>query len=176
WFELWPSSMNMNIPNLNANRRLFRSYEPFMSNNVVKISARVPQDWKINRRMFHRAVSPFLKPTKWLLHSDGRLPYFPWYINNVIQFRIWGYRQIGVRTGIIRGNQGPWGEWNVVMNSKEWNQAINTYLDDTCKLFENFIKEGFTGNQLFDNRYLNKVQQINLMQVLYGCHKRKKIK
>ena len=28
WFELWPSSMNMNIPNIHANRRLFRSYEP----------------------------------------------------------------------------------------------------------------------------------------------------
>src|SRR5699024_8822250 len=29
WFELWPSSMNRNIPNIHTNRRLFKSYEPF---------------------------------------------------------------------------------------------------------------------------------------------------
>src|SRR5699024_9257134 len=39
WFELWPSSMNRNIPNIHANRRLFKSYEPFLSNQIVKISA-----------------------------------------------------------------------------------------------------------------------------------------
>src|SRR5690606_15657473 len=49
WFELWPSSMNMNIPNLHANRRLFRSYEPFTANDIVKLSAYVPQSWKLNR-------------------------------------------------------------------------------------------------------------------------------
>src|SRR5699024_12684462 len=30
WFELWPSSMNRNITNIHANRRLFKSYEPFL--------------------------------------------------------------------------------------------------------------------------------------------------
>src|SRR5699024_7696890 len=75
WFELWPSSMNRNIPNIHANRRLFRSYEPFTSKDIVKLSATVPQKWKLNRRLFHRAAKPFLKSSKWLLHGDGWLPY-----------------------------------------------------------------------------------------------------
>ena len=127
WFELWPSSMNMNIPNLHANRRLFRSYEPFMANDIVKLSASVPQSWKLNRRLFHKAVKPFLKPTKWLLHGDGWLPYYPWYINSFIQFVFWGGRHVGKRIGLIRGNQGPWGEWSVILNSREWEQYLQEY-------------------------------------------------
>lgn len=110
WFELWPSSMNMNIANIHVNRRLFRSYEPFMSNAIVKLSATVPQNWKLNRRLFHRAVKPLLKQTKWLLHGEGHLPYYPWYVNSFIQFGIWSFRQIGRKIGIIKGYQGPWFE------------------------------------------------------------------
>src|SRR5699024_3172510 len=60
WFELWPSSMNRNIPNIHTNRRLFKSYEPFTCNEIVKISVSVRQDWKLNRKLFHKAVRPYL--------------------------------------------------------------------------------------------------------------------
>lgn len=165
WFELWPSSMNMNIPNLHVNRRLFRSYEPFMGNKTVKISAAVPQKWKMNRLLFHKAAQPFLKPTKWLLHSEGKLPYFPWYVNSVIQFGFWIYVELGQKLGYIKGNQGPWAAWNDVMNSPEWQRAMERYSAGLEPLMP-VLKEKDV-KKLFASSSLTYIQKINLMQTIY---------
>jgi len=172
WFELWPSSMNMNIANLHVNRRLFRSYEPFMSKDVVKLSAAVPQSWKLNRRLFHKAAKPLLKPTKWLLHSEGRLPYFPWYINSVIQFGTWLTNEIGVKIGLIKGNQGPWNQWDELMSSEAWKQAIVEYSSGVNQLLPALkVQDVF---ELFDENQLTYLQHINLMQTLYHGSRIKK--
>lgn len=165
WFELWPSSMNVNIPNIHVNRRLFKSYEPFMSNDIVKISASVPQKWKLNRRLFQRAVKPFLKPTKWLLHGDGRLPYFPWYINSFIQFFIWSSQQVAKRIGLVKGNQGPWGEWSFILKSNEWQLAIKNYSAGIKPL--NTILEIKDPALLFKDNRLSDRQKVNLLQVMF---------
>ncbi|KKB45030.1 asparagine synthase-related protein [Bacillus thermotolerans] len=170
WFELWPSSMNMNIPNLHVNRRLFRSYEPFMSKDVVKIAASVPQNWKLNRRLFNKAFKPLLKPTKWLFHSEGWLPYFPWYINIFIKFPVKVLRKIGGKIGVIRGNQGPWGDWNGIINTSNWNKAIHYYLDGLDVIAPALREKNI--KKLFTAQGLNNTQLINLMQVLYSNHKR----
>lgn len=169
WFELWPSSMNLNIPNLYVNRRLFRSYEPFMSNDIVKISALIPQKWKINRRVFHKAAKPLLKPTKWLLHGEGRLPYFPWYINCFVQFFVWSYYQFGIKVGFYKSNEGPWNEWDLVINSPQWDQAKLKYLNG-LKVVSSSLQEQDI-NKLFKGNNLNYVQKINLLQTLYSFHK-----
>lgn len=166
WFELWPSSMNMSIPNIYGNRRLFRSYEPFMSKDVIKISASIPQRWKLNRRLFRLTAKPLLKQTKWLLHGEGRLPYFPWYFNMFVQFLFWSYYQIGKRIGLIKGNQGPWGEWNTVIKSTSWERAMDDY-SDGIKRIEKVLKEKNV-RKLFNDTDLNQMQQINLMQVIYS--------
>lgn len=165
WFELWPSSMNMNIPNLHANRRLFRSYEPFMANDIVKLSAAIPQEWKLNRKLFHRAVKPLLKPTKWLLHGDGRLPYFTWRINTIVQFIIWASRQVGKRTGLIKGNQGPWGEWRKVLKSKDWERTIEKYSSGFDEISSVFREKDI--NKIMNKSNLSIFQKLNLMQSLY---------
>lgn len=166
WFERWPISMNINIPNLHANRRLFRTYEPFMAKDAVKISAAVPQKWKLNRRLFQKATKPLLKPTKWLFHVDGRLPYYPWYFNSFIQFASWIKQGIGERAGLIKGNQGPWTEWSTVMKSPEWEQAINDY-SSGMDMIAPALKER-DSEKLFSSNDLNYVQKINLMQTLYS--------
>ena len=81
WFVVWPSTMRVAISNLYSNRRLFRSYEVFLCKDVVKISATVPTSWKLNHRLFNKAMRPYLQPSKWLLHGNGWLPYFPWWFN-----------------------------------------------------------------------------------------------
>jgi asparagine synthetase B (glutamine-hydrolysing) len=139
WFELWPSSMNMNIPNLHANRRLFRSYEPFMSKEIVKISAIVPQKWKMNRRLFHKFAKPYLKQTKWLLHSEGKLPYASWYINVPILFFFWVGQEIGKKIGLIKGNQGPWASWDTLLNSKEWLELLQKYSHMETKVLDGIL-------------------------------------
>src|SRR5699024_2154551 len=128
WFELWPSSMNMNIPNLHANRRLFRSYEPFMSNEVVKISATIPQKWKLNRRIFHKMAKPLLEPTKWIQHGDGWYPYFSWPFKSIVYAFMRINRKVGKVVGFNKGNQGPWGEWKTVTSDKEWHNSVKEYL------------------------------------------------
>ncbi|MDM8101201.1 MULTISPECIES: hypothetical protein [Oceanobacillus] len=170
WFELWPSSMNMNIPNLHANRRLFRSYEPFMANDIVKLSAAVPQNWKLNRKLFHKSAKPFLKPTKWLIHGDGRLPYFSWYFNAFIQFVFWTSRQVGKRTGYIKGNQGPWGEWNVVLNSSDWECFLDKYSDKSNEI--NILFNNKDIKEIMNTDKLTIMQKVNLMQVLYQINNR----
>lgn len=170
WFELWPSSMNMSIPNLHANRRLFRSYEPFMSKEVVKLSAEVPQEWKMNRRLFQKAAQPLLKPTKWLFHSEGKLPYFSWQINSVIRFFFWVYEEIGKKVGFIKGNQGPWAEWNVVMESDQWYKAMNDYSKGIEFLSD--VLEEKEVKKLFNGSYFTSIQRINLMQTLYNNYKK----
>lgn len=164
WFELWPSSMNMNIPNIHANRRLFRSYEPFMSSEIVKISSSIPQGWKLNRRLFNRTAKPLLESSKWLFHGDGWLPYFPWYINTLPHFSTWLYRQIAKRLGLIKGNQGPWGEWSVVVKSKEWNSAFIHYSESLERISDIFNDE--TSIQEIQN-VLSRQQYVNLTQVMY---------
>src|SRR5699024_11752559 len=70
WFELWPSSMNRNIPNLHANRRLFKSYEPFLSNEIVNVIADTLQRWKLNKKLFHKTSKTYLISSKCILHFD----------------------------------------------------------------------------------------------------------
>lgn len=127
WFQLWPASMNLNIPNLHGNRRLFRSYEPFLCHELVQLSARMPQAWKLNRRFFTKAVRPYLKPTKWLLHGDGRLPYFSWKINSMLSLKTFLVRKIRRRLGFNNQNDEPWADWNALLNSEAWQEKLEKY-------------------------------------------------
>src|SRR5699024_1276473 len=158
WFELWPSSMNRNIPNIYANRRLFKSYEPFMSNEIVKISASIPQKWKLNRSLFQKVAKPYLKKSKWIFHGDGWLPYFSYRVNSILSFFTWTYRQFGRRFGFVKGNQGPWAEWKTVIRSKEWEQVKNNYYESIS------LKKVI---DLLSNNKLTTLQSIALTQILY---------
>lgn len=169
WFELWPSSMNDASPNVHVNRRLFRNYEPFMANAVVKICATVPQEWKLNRRLFHKMAKPYLKQTKWLFHSDGRLPYFPWYINSGIQFVVWGYQQTINRLGLDKKYQGSWGEWNFLFKNGEFQRTIDKYSDGVKVMATAFNEPEI--NKVFKSNELGLIQRINLLHTLYSNQK-----
>lgn len=163
WFELWPSSMNRNIPNIYANRRLFKSYEPFMSNEIVKMSASIPQDWKLNRYLFHKVAKPYLKKSKWVFHGDGWLPYFSYHVNSVIRFFTWTYRQFGRRLGFVKGNQGPWAEWKEIVNDEKWQYKIQEY---------NNVPKNIPLNNIFKemnvkDKNISVLQFISLTQTLY---------
>src|SRR5699024_4314100 len=165
WFMLWPISMNSSSPNIHANRRLFCSYEPFISAEIVKLSASVPQAWKTNRKLFHRAAKPYLKRSKWLFHGKGTLPYYSWKLNTFVQFIVWCYRQVAERTGILKGNQGPWGDWKRMVISDEWNNFINIY--EKNKQTIPFKNSEINIRELLSNKELKVSQYVNLSQVLY---------
>jgi len=169
WFELWPSSMNRNIPNIHANRRLFKSYEPFLSNEIVKVSARIPQKWKLNRNLFNMIARPYLKTSKWVLHGDGWYPYYSYKFNAIISFITWTNRQMGKRIGYIKGNQGPWASWKKIINSEKWEQKVSDYSIGLSYINKMF-KEKLNDNKLKDE--LSTLQYIAFTQVLYQLQKR----
>lgn len=166
WFDLWPSSMNMNIPNIHGNRRLFRSYEPFTDKEVVKLSAGVPQSWKLNRRLFYLTAKPLLKQTKWLFHGEGRLPYFPWYANTILQFCTWSFYQFTRKLGVITHNQGPWSEWKELIKTPLWTQLMDKYAD-TLEVLARML----TNQDVINMHNFSYLQKINILQTMYGLSK-----
>ncbi|MGC3873511.1 hypothetical protein ACPF7Z_09610 [Halomonas sp. GXIMD04776] len=165
WFVLWPMTMRLAIPNFYSNRRLFASFEPFMSKDAVKVGAGIPTEWKLNRRLFNKAFRPFLAKTRWLHHADGRLPYYPWYVNSPIQFATWLYRQVERRLGLQeKGHQGPWGDWLNVIKSSEWQEAVDKALHEAEGLpeIQQAIRQGaLSGSDLKIS------QKANLLQTVY---------
>ncbi len=173
WFMLWPATMRDSMPNFYSTRRQFRSYEPFMAKEVIKISAAVPTSWKLNRRLFNKAMRPFLKPSLWIFHPDGRLPYFPWWINYPVQFAVCCSRFVGRRIRQTTGNQGPWCDWNQIMRGSEWQKVVKSYTDNFIRLNKLMKKPGL--EQALNDHSLDFLQNINLLQVVCGLSKKREI-
>lgn len=164
WFNLWPSSMNPAIPNFHVNRRLFQSYEPFLANKIVKIAATVPQKWKLNRRLFHKMAKPLLKPSKFIMHGEGWFPYYSWVLKSLTYPFVYITRKIAKKIGIINNNQGPWSEWDELIQSEKWEKMIEEYKVGSSQ-FEDIFKQDI--NILFKSMDLDISQKVNLLQLLY---------
>lgn len=129
WFQVWPATMRSAIPNHFCNRRLFSSYEVFMSHEVLKVSASVPTDWKLNRKLFHSAFQSCLRKSKWIRHGDGRLPYFKAWANIPMQFLGFVNRVLTKLKLIKKRNHGPWHSWEVVQASMSWVKLTESSID-----------------------------------------------
>jgi hypothetical protein len=165
WFHIYPCSMHNDMPNLYTTRRLFRSYEPFMCKEAVKISAAVPTAWKLNRRLFNCAMKPYLRKSKWLLHADGRLPYFSWWVNIPLQFGVWSYWHVPKRIGLIKGNQGPWGDWGANVQSRQWRELVEQCMH--TKVPVNFLSQGLSVETVLTAKKIPVVKRVNLLQIAY---------
>lgn len=163
WFVLWPFSMREAMPNIATNRRLFASYEIFTSKEVVKISASVPTSWKLNRRLFNKAMKPALQKSKWIRHADGRFPYFVWWINVPMQFPTWFMKNI-LRLFKYGVNQGPWGDWRDMSQSQEWKSWIQ---QSKCKAKQFYFLDCWVNKKnLLESTHLSIVQKVNLIQTI----------
>lgn len=118
WFVLWPASMRKTIPNHYCNRRLFPSYEPFMSHEVIQISAAIPTVWKLNRKLFYKAFKPCFVNTKWIGHANGGLPYFGFLVNGTLQTIVKSIRKL---RGEKENTEGPWPEFNDLVKSDKFH-------------------------------------------------------
>lgn len=124
WLTLWPMSMRTTMAYFHASRRLIRAYEPFMAAGVLKVAAACPQKWKLNRRLFQRAAQPALEPVKWLPHSDGRLPYFPW-TNMMVHAAGWVAKTIELRRS--QADQGAWTSFDTMMQTDAWTDKSREF-------------------------------------------------
>lgn len=171
WFVLWPATMRVALTFIHSNRRLFRSYEPFLAKDVIKISAAVPTSWKLNRRLFNKAMRPYLRPSRWMLHADGHLPYFPWWINIPVQFSVLVTRHIAGLLRPYQGAQGPWSDFDQIIAGQAWQQAIERYTSGFKHLDASMFRQEL--KRALNDHSLNAVQKFNLMQVVYELSKKK---
>jgi asparagine synthetase B (glutamine-hydrolysing) len=115
WQFIYPFSMRKYAAVLHGNRRLFATHEPFMSNAVVSLAASVPQAWKLDRKLFYRAVRPLLARSWWVPHTRNRLPYFPHAVNAAARPLLGLAR--GARalvTGTLSAPQESWPDWDAL--------------------------------------------------------------
>ncbi|MCR6651816.1 MAG: hypothetical protein NVV73_10155 [Cellvibrionaceae bacterium] len=163
WFFIWPSTMHAPISNIHFTRRLFASFEPFLCKEVVKVCAAVPLQWKLNRRLFHRTFKSFLLPARWHRHSDGRLPYFSWWMNCPIRFGTWLFRAAARRLTKDTSNQGSWCNWDAVASSSASAAAL-TALSNRCR---NGEVADLLRPCIAESNRLTPIQKVNLMQACY---------
>jgi hypothetical protein len=161
--------MDNMLPHFNGNRRLFRSYEPFMSSVVIKSSSESPQSWKLNRLLFQKMAKPLLQKSKHLAHADGWLPYYPWYINFFVYGPVWFWRYMGYKFKFITGNQGPWNDWDLSLKSQAWDSATKAFSENSSIPKHTF---NMPIAELFGGGSLSAKQKVNLLQALYQTTKR----
>ena len=164
WFQFWPRTMGYSSPNTDVNRRLFRSYEPFTSSAVIRIGASVPTAWKLNRKLFRKAFWKYHRPSKWIPHSRGYLPFFPWWFNVPVAFTHWFLKKVKRRLRGKRQFDGPWIDWETLKKTDKWNDlkqecytgGLLEYLAET----KDVPGEPEIRNELRNNRMAN-VFQVN---------------
>lgn len=163
WFNLWPISMNFNIPNLHGNRRLFNSYEMFMTNEIVKISARIPQEWKLNKIVFHKMARNVFKKSKYLSHASGGYPYFSWQINLILKGFGTFTLKLLKKLRLVK-HEGPWGDWYELQKNERWIQLVNELLDDTS-IVDGLLKVSV--RQIVFDKSVSITRKMDILQSLY---------
>jgi hypothetical protein len=124
WSRIYPFTMRKYAANHHGNRRLFRVHEPFMSNPVVRLAASVPQQWKVNRRLFHLAIAPLLRPSWWVPHARNRFPSLGVRANAVARPLLGLARDArALATGEWRANQESWPLWDQLVQSPAMSRA-----------------------------------------------------
>ena len=165
WLTLWPISNLEGQAGLHGNHRLFRSYEPFTNSALIKLSASIPQDWKINRKLFHLAFKQLLRRSWYITHGENaHYPYFGAYTNIPLKVLEATKRKLS-HYNHKNMNQGPWSKWNEVINTDTMKNKVKMYSQGFSCIKTIFSEE--THKNLFENNILNSKQQLILLQLLY---------
>lgn len=124
WSRIYPFTMRKYAANHHGNRRMFRVHEPFMSNDVVKLAAAVPQRWKLHRRLFHSAVRPLLAPSWYVPHTRNRFPSLSGPVNAVARPLLGLARDLRALGGGRWGaNEESWPVWERLVESPAMAEA-----------------------------------------------------
>ena len=141
WMSLWPFSMRKHGGNVDGNRRLFRAWEAYHTAAVLRIAAGVPRRWKEHRRLFVRAMRPFLAKSWLVPHSEYRFPYFGRAGNLVLLPALGVARAVrALGTGEIRARHRPWPRWSRVSGSALMAEKRRAY-----PIAESPLREIFDG-------------------------------
>jgi len=162
WMWIYPMTMRKSAGHFICNRRLFRTYEPFMGSDIIKLSAVIPQRWKTNRKLFQRSVFSFLSPSWYIPHVMGHLPYFKTSTNIFPRLLFRLPIEILHLTGIRSRNEHlltP--DWELLHDYSglhdKWEQY--KYIAGNC------VSDIFTSADFLDNNDLPTVTKTSLIQI-----------
>ncbi|WDL88474.1 hypothetical protein IUJ58_06235 [Priestia aryabhattai] len=164
WCKLWPASMNHNFTNYFGNRRLFVSYEPMLESDIVKLMSSVPQEWKVDRRLFHASMKPLLKNTKYISHSNGHYPYFGLKVNYLPTLITKIKRKFLQSLRPDRNNDGPWPLWGKVVKTELMNSIVDNYKKE-YKCLEAALGHS-TLKDIINQEYIEPAQKLIVIQML----------
>ena len=141
WLYLWPLTQNQGSPNFLGHRRLFRHHSVFLDHRIARIGAAVPQEWKIDRRLFHTAVYPLLRKSRFVLHPSGALPRLGAGANIPVRLMVRTWWKLMKQLGIDPvPSDHPWPEWKQVADSasmRERAASLERYFSWAAPLFRN---------------------------------------
>ena len=156
---MWPFSHALSASYYFTNRRLFNVIEPFMCNSVVKLSASVPIEWKLNRRLYHNVCKPYLHKTRWIRHPNGRYPYLSTWPNLLPRTATIVTRKFYRKLNVQLVNQGSWPDGHFVEVSRQ---------EHICKI-ENQIQSEIASSKILSTiKYadLAEDQRLRVLQVI----------
>jgi hypothetical protein len=115
-------------------------------------------------------MKPMLKKSRWIVHADGRLPYYSWQVNFFIGGFNWAvsglYRRL---KKIDLVEEGPWGNLQDILSDPKWNTITDLYTD-TAATFAGLVATS-DHTSLFKSDSLKVIQRLNIVQMLHTIHK-----
>jgi len=170
WMKLWP--LNESSPYYSGNRRLFRSYEPFLDSECIKFALSVPQQWKINRQLFQEAFKPLISSSWYVTHAgSGHFPYFSPLCNIPLRKMVKFYRKFfKLRKYMFEENQGPWPNYGRLVNTDYMRDLINCreqFYDTIKPIFNNL-----SYFDLFNNSALSPRAKLRVLQALFMINRK----
>ncbi len=174
WMGIWPMSMQRDIPNIWGHRRLFRNYEPFTATEVVKVGSLASQHIKNERKLFHKALKPYFKNTKWIPHNKGYLPYFNVDFNNYIAIPL-----IKILNRFIPVNDNrvnTFSDWNKTFKNEKLIKIEKIILPHLKLEFDSILKYEIFDHGFLGKKSLNEWQKRNLIQLGLFLSSRNQIK
>ncbi|RBW54258.1 hypothetical protein DS884_17545 [Tenacibaculum sp. E3R01] len=167
WMGIWPMSMQRDIPNIYGHRRLFNNYEPYTSNEVIKVGAIAPQKIKLNRILFREAMKPFFKEVKWIPHNAGFLPFFSYKINSILFIPFYKfYFKITSRNKITMT------DWDNIFQKEEVKKKGESYFSKIKEECDDLFRNE-KNMKLMEGNNFNNFQKRNLFQLGYFLSNRK---
>ena len=156
WMRIWPFGVRKPAAAFLGHRRLFRAHEPFMSNAVVKLSAAIPTEWKLDRRLFSSAMRPYLFPSRYIPHARNMFPYYGLYTSLTLGAAVGIGRLVSdVAHGRIGRHQGPWPDWWKLVRSDLFTDRLRRhpigsarsaaiFADQSPEAIERLVRERWT--------------------------------
>lgn len=156
FFGFSPVTNYKSSPMSTGLRRIFNLFEPFASNEMIYISSKIPENFKLNRRIFNIIFKKNCKSVKLLGHTDGHMPFFSYKLNLIFRPLILFYRWCIIR----RQDEGPWSDFKKFSQKKIITDFLNARTHKEFSKISNVSYAKFVKDKLFMSSNMTSLIQL----------------